>query len=316
MITSVTMTPAYSATAVTLHGGATASTRSLSKIEGLVGTPQPRVIERVRPGVDGVILDETRFVDGRTIVLEGELWGASGGASLEDLSTISEAFASTLMADATLTVTFENGTVRWCKVRLVDSLSTSVEGGSRLVQYQATLKAADPRLYDSTLRTVSLPLTPFTGPSGIVYTLGTTAATNLVNNGSAPVAPTVTITVPLNSTNQLTEILKFTVTPPSGYSGISPLGGTQVFEWASSVGTDIVLGSGTTNTARAVVDSVARTVTQSFTAGSGSWSQSPKATSEFPVLYPGTSTATWTYKTTSNSTTGVSCTFTYYYAYW
>ena len=108
MITSVTMTPAYSATAVTLHGGATASTRSLSKIEGLVGTPQPRVIERVRPGVDGVILDETRFVDGRTIVLEGELWGASGGASLEDLSTISEAFASTLMADATLTVTFEN----------------------------------------------------------------------------------------------------------------------------------------------------------------------------------------------------------------
>jgi hypothetical protein len=63
------------------------------------------------------------------------------------------------------------------------------------------------------------------------------------------------------------------------------------------------------------VNSAARTVTQN-SAGVISWSQSPGATSEFPILYPGTSTATWTYKTTMANTTGVSCQFTYYYAYW
>lgn len=316
MITSVTLTPAYTATAVTLHGGATASTRSLSKVEGLFGPPSPRVVERARPGVDGSVLDETRFLDGRTIVLEGELWGSTGGASLEDLSTISEAFTSTLLSDAKLTVTFENGTVRWCNVRLVDSVQVAVEGGSRLVQYQVTLKAADPRLYDPTLRTVSLPLTPFTGPSGIVYTLGTTAATNVVNSGTAPVSPTVTITVPLTASAQITEVLRFTVTPPSGYQSISPWGSSQVFEWSSTAGTDIVSRSSVagTNNAVAVVDAAKRTVTQTVTAGT--WSQNPSATSEFPLLYPGTSTATWTYKTTMANTTGVSCQFTYYYAYW
>ncbi|NBW15980.1 MAG: hypothetical protein EBR82_49150 [Caulobacteraceae bacterium] len=316
MITSVTLTPAYSATAVTLHGGATASTRNLSKVEGLFGPPSPRVVERARPGVDGVILDETRFLDGRTIVLEGELWGSTGGAALEDLSTISEAFTSTLLSEGKLTVTYENGTVRWCNVKLVDSVQVAVEGSSRLVQYQATLKAADPRLYETTLRTVSFPITPFTGPSGIVYTMGTTSATNLVNSGTAPTSPTVTITVPLTANQQITELLRFTVTPPSGYQSISPWGATQVFEWTSTAGTDIASRNSTTatNNAVAVVDSAKRTVTQTLT--NGSWSQRPRATSEFPLLYPGTSTGTWTYKTTMSSATGASCQFTYYYAYW
>ena len=314
MITSVTLTPAYSATAVTLHGGATASTRNLAKIEGLFGPPSPRVVERSRPGVDGVVLDGTRYLDGRSITLEGELWGASGGASLDDLSVISESFASTLLSEGLLTVTYENGTVRTCRVKMVGGFDVSVEGGSRLVQYQVALKAPDPRLYDTTLRTVSLPLTPFTGPSGIVYTLGTTAATNLVNGGTAPVNPTVTITIPLGSSATVTELLRFTVTPPSSYSGISPLGSSQVFEWTSSVGVDVVSAS-SSGTAIATVNSAARTVTQN-SAGVISWSQSPGATSEFPILYPGTSTATWTYKTTMANTTGVSCQFTYYYAYW
>ena len=311
MITSVTLTPAYTATAVTLHGGATASTRNLSKIEGLFGPPSPRVVERARPGVDGVILDETRFLDGRTIVLEGELWGSTGGAALEDLSTISEAFTSTLLSEGKLTVTYENGTVRWCNVKLVDSVQVAVEGSSRLVQYQATLKAADPRLYETTLRTVSFPITPFTGPSGIVYTMGTTSATNLVNSGTAPTSPTVTTTVRLTAGSIITELLRFTVTPPTGYQSISPWGATQVFEWTSAFGTDIASSPSSTTDAVAVVDAAKRTVTQT-----GAWSQRPQAASEFPLLYPGTSTGTWTYKTTRSAATGASCQFTYYYAYW
>ena len=316
MITSVTLTPAYTATAVTLHGGATASTRNLAKIEGLFGPPSPRVVERARPGVDGVILDETRFLDGRTIVLEGELWGSTGGAALEDLSTISEAFTSTLLSEGKLTVTYENGTVRWCNVKLVDNVQVAVEGGSRLVQYQATFKAADPRLYDTTLRTVSLPITPFTGPSSGVYTLGTTAATSLVNSGTAPTSPTVTITIPLSGSTTVKAPFNFTVTPPTGYSTISPWGATQVFQWSDGAATGYIVGAASTSTARAVVSGADRTVTQTQTSGSVDWSTRPDAVSEFPLLYPGTSTATWTYKTSMANATGVSCTFTYYYAFW
>ena len=315
MITSLTLTPAYSATAVTLHGGATASTRMLSKIDGLFGPPSPRVVERVRPGIDGVVLDATRFLDGRSITLEGELWGATGGASLDDLSVISESFASTLLSEGLLTVTYENGTVRTCRVKMVGGFDVSVEGGSRLVQYQVQLKAPDPRLYDTTLRTVSLPITPFAS-SGGAYVLGTTAATNLVNSGTAPVSPTVTITIPLSASTTVKAPFKFTITPPTGYSTISPWGATQVFQWSDGATTGYIAGAGSTSTARAVVSGANRTITQTETSGSVDWSTRPDAVSEFPLLYPGTSTATWTYKTSMANATGVSCQFTYYYAYW
>ena len=310
MISKVTFTPATTgASAVTLHDPATSTTRFLSKIDGVVGPPAPRDVTRARPGVDGIV-DQTAYLGERNITLEGELWGATGGASMNDLSTISEAFYSSLLSPGRLEWTLENGDVRWCNVKLAGGIETSIEGASRLVSYQVQLRASDPRVYKGPYATaknsVSLPLTPVTGPtSAIYYTLGPTAATNLVNAGTAPSPPVLTIKSP--TSNAIVDLLRVTVTPPSSYSSIAQGGSSLVFEWDTAATNTIVSGAST-----ATIDSATRT----FTVTAGTWDVSPGASSEFPMLYPGTSTAVWTFVGLSSTVTGAECKFEWFDAYW
>lgn len=309
MISKVTFTPAMSgASAVTLHDPATSTTRFLSKADGLVGPPAPRDVTRVRPGVDGIV-DQSSYLGERSITLEGELWGATGGASLADLSTISEAFSSTMLSPGRLEWTLENGDVRWCNCKLAGGIETSIEGASRLVQYQVQLRASDPRVYKGPYATaknsVSLPLTPITFDGTLYYTLGPTAATNLVNAGTAPSPPVLTIKGPTSA--GLVDYLNVTVTPPSAYSSLAQGGSSIVFAWDTAATSEITLSG-----AIATIDVASR----SFTVNSGSWLVSPSAASEFALLYPGTSTASWTTRTLVSGYTGAECKFEWFDAYW
>lgn len=310
MISKVTFTPPTTgASAVTLHDPANNTERYLSKIDGVVGPPAPRDVTRVRPGVDGIV-DATAYFDARTITLEGELWKSTGGASLSDLSTISQAFSDSLLSPGRLEVTYENGTVRWCNCKLAGPIETSVEGASRLVQYQVQLRASDPRWYAGPYATakqsVTLPVTPTSGPTGgVYYTLGPTAASNLVNGGTAPSPPLLTIDT---GSSDVVDLLRVTVTPPSAYQSIAQGGASLVFEWDVATSTTITSGG------KATLNSA----TREFTLVTGSWDVRPSAASEFPMLYPGTSTAVWTAVNTAGTAALASmiCKFEWFDAYW
>ena len=299
MIKKVTLTPppTSTASAVTLHDPANNTERFLSKIDGVVGPPAPRDVTRVRPGVDGVV-DATAYLDARSITLEGELWKSTGGASLSDLSTVSEALYATMLAPGRLEVTYEDNTVRWCNVKLAGGVDVSVEGASRLLQYQVQLRAADPRMYSTTQQTKTL---SFTGATFNTSTTGN-------NAGTAPSPLEIVVT----AGTQTLSVADISVTVPTAYSTLIP-------STDSPTGTQTILstleatGSGNN---MAVVATATRTFyTSTRTATS---LQDVYATSEFPYVYPGASASTtFSIKGTSLAgMTGSSCVFKWYDAYW
>lgn len=277
MVTTVRFTPALAgASAITLHSS---STRQLTKIDGLVGTPSVRSVQRALPGRDGVS-DDSRYLDSRNIVLEGELWGATGGAALEDLSLITSAFQTTLLSPGVLTVTYENGTVRWTSVKLAGAIDSSVEGASRLVSYQVQLVAPDPRWYSTTLNT---------SVATVSTSSGTSSAMTATNGGTAPSLPRFTF-------GSSFDLVYLGVTVPSAYSTISPQG------------SPIVLGgSGLISvTSTSFIDCALRTV--GFSSGA------LDTASLFPVLYPGAST--WTQSSAGTAGVARNVTMSWYNAWW
>lgn len=293
MITSVTLTPPMaSASDVTLHGNGQTN-RNLARIQGLVGPPAPRDVVRPRSQTDGVI-DDTKFLSERTITLEGEIWNSTGGAAISDLSTVSEAFTSSLLSPAKLTVTYENGTTRFCYVKLSGSVDVSVEGASRLVQYQVQLRAADPRWYSTTLNTVTLTRST----TGTTWTASTSSGTT--NAGTAPSPLTVAITAGSSASLTVGEVY---VTVPTAYSSIVP----DSYTGSGSARFSIVgTGAGFT-----VASSTTRTF-YSATRTASSLSEVDSVT-EWPMIYPGSTTMGIT--SASSNVNGSSCVFTWYDAY-
>lgn len=283
MVTTVTFTPALAgASAITLHSS---STRQLTKIDGLVGTPSVRSVQRALPGRDG-ISDDSRYLDSRNIVLEGELWGATGGAALEDLSLITSAFQTTLLSPGVLTVTYENGTVRWTNVKLAGAIDSSVQGASRLVSYQVQLVAPDPRWYSTTLNTSALTI------SASVATTSSTAT--VVNAGTAPSLPLFTWT---GGTGTGRLIDKVTVNVPAAYATVSPQGSAIILD-DSGTATPLVSGS--------YVNTALRTTTL----------DSLSSVTEWPVFYPGSSTWDWSIQLSGGSGGTTTCTASWYDAWW
>jgi len=301
MITGVTLTPPMSgASAIVLHGSGTSS-RYLSRIQGVVGPPSPRDVLRARSQADGAV-DDTKFLTERTIVLEGEIWGSTGGAALSDMSTVSEAFTASLLSPAKLTVTYEGGTTRFCYVKLSGSVDVSVEGASRLVQYQVQLRAADPRWYDTTLNSQTVSMSTATySPSA-----------TLTSAGTAPSPLTIAVTA---GTADL-GINTITVTAPLTYSSLVP-------NTYSSSG-DQVLVSTLTGAGSGNRIGVSMGLTRTFVTAtrSGVYSASgvsPLADvhqkSEFPYVYPGSNTAVISGIGTSGML-GASTVYSWYDAFW
>ena len=293
MITTVTLTPAMAgASPVDLHGNGQTN-RNLARIQGLVGPPAPRDVVRARSQADGVV-DDTKFLSERLITLEGEIWNSTGGAAISDLSTVSEAFTSSLLSPAKLTVTYENGTTRFCYVKLSGSVDVSIEGASRLVQYQVQLRAADPRWYSTTLNTVTLSRST----SGTTWTASTSSGTT--NAGTAPSPLTVAVTAPSGNSLTVSEIY---VTVPSTYSSLVP---------------DSYTGSGSARFSIVGTSSgftVAAGATRTFYSATRTASSLAEISSqtEWPMIYPGSTTMG--IASSSSQVNGSSCVFTWYDAY-
>ena len=185
MLSTVTFTsPKAGASPLTLHS-ASGTNRLLSQVDGLFGPPPPRIVSRPAPQRDGTI-DNTRFLQARTITMNGELWNTTPATVEADFQTVSAAFAESLLAPGTLTVTRTDGVQFQTSVKLADSVQTSLQGGGTLMQYQVTFVAPDPLLYGTSTTTTALASTPKTTVTsgGITYyKIGTTTAINVTNNG-------------------------------------------------------------------------------------------------------------------------------------
>ena len=293
MITTVTLTPPMAgASAITLHGGGQTN-RNLARIQGLVGPPSPRDVTRPRSQTDGII-DDTKFLSERIVTFEGEIWNTTAGAALSDLSTVSEAFTSSLLSPAKLTVTYENGTTRFAMVKLSGAVDVSVEGSSRVVQYQVQLRAADPRWYSTTLNTVTLSRSS----TGTTWTASTSSGTT--NAGTAPSPLTIAVTAGPSASLTVSEVY---VTVPSAYSSLVPDSYT-----GSGAGRFSIVGTGSGFT---VASSTTRTF-YSATRTASSLSDVDSVT-EWPMIYPGSTTMG--IAASSSNVNGSSCVFTWYDAY-
>ena len=257
MLSKVTFTPAVGS-AVDLH--ASSGSYKISRADGIVGPPSPREVSRVAPGRDGS-LDDTRFVGERNITLEGEIIGSSQSDVWTKWDALSAAFQSTLLSDGTLTITLPDGTnQRQTSVVLTGSAQPSFEGGSAYLQYQVNFRAPDPRWYGTTLNTSTTTLSSLSG---------TSTSSNAVNAGNAPTLPRFTF-------GSSFSVAQIDVTVPTTYTSLSPQGSpiSLAMSGLISVSTS------------SYIDCATRTV--SLVANGLS------STTEWPVLYPGTSSWTQT----------------------
>ena len=298
MITSILFTPptalgatpalsAASADAVTLH--ADTGTRQVSRADGLLGVPAPREVVYMLPGRDGTTSD-TRDVNERLITLEGELWGTSSRDVLDQWGTINSALHTSLMSPGQLTITLPAGsgssTQRWAMVELAGSPLTSLDGNASLLTYQITLRATDPRWYGITKNTSALSIAS-------VGAVSSSSAT-VTNAGTAPIAPKLTWT-PVSSGLYFD---KATVTVPTAFSTVSAQGSTIVLDNAGGA-SGLVANND-------YVDCATRYTSAVYLLS---------ATTEWPILYPGSSTWNWTQQY-SGSTSSSTCTMSWYDGWW
>jgi hypothetical protein len=205
---------------------------------------------------------------------------------------VSEAFTSSLLSPAKLTVTYENGTTRFCYVKLSGSVDVSVEGASRLVQYQVQLRAADPRWYDINQQSTVLTFSA----SGSAATATGTA----VSAGTAPSPATMTIVS--TSSGSTVYVSEIAVQPASTYRTLIPQTFTSTLLSSLNPSMSIV------GSPFQVAFALPRTIdssTRSATSLDGI-----TRSSEFPYFYPGTSSVGIAY--TGGAGT---CTFQWYDAF-
>ena len=151
---------------VVLHSDDPGSKRNLTSALGLRGIATLRTSERVRPQAHGGI-NETRYEDGRTITLVGEIISQ---VSLEDV------FAEWAQVGAAMMQTLDNGPalIKWTEgetgnelqrlVSLYGDFEPTFQEGASVLDYQAILFAEDPRAYSQALTTeTSSPLSALGG---------------------------------------------------------------------------------------------------------------------------------------------------------
>lgn len=277
MLSKITFTPAVGS-AVDLH--ASTGSYQVSRTEGIVGPPDPREVNRIAPGRDGS-LDDTRFINERRITLEGEILGSSQSDVWTKWDALAAAFQSTLLSKGTLKITLPDGTTeRQASVVLTGAAQPSFEGGNNYLQYQVNFRAPDPRWYGTTLNTQAKSISGGTGS-----TSGT-----ITNAGNAPTSPKFTF-----GGSDSISIVRVTV--PTAYASLSPQGENI----------DLIAGSSGVFSvdANSYIDCLTRTA--KFASGGMS------ATTEWPVLYPGSSTWSWGSASVAGTHT---TTISWYDAWW
>jgi hypothetical protein len=144
-------------TPVTLHLDAPTGKRWLTEAHGLRGVQGLRINHRVKSQAHGGI-NETRYEDGRQIVLVGEIMS---NVSIED------AFAEFALVAAAMVQTLDSAPalLKWTEgatgnalqrlVKLDGDLDPPFTEGQAIISYQAQFFAEDPRAYSQTLQTIT-----------------------------------------------------------------------------------------------------------------------------------------------------------------
>jgi hypothetical protein len=157
MLASLTLNDATGA-AVTLHETAK---RYITTVSGLVGVSPTRDLVRPRPQAHGGI-DDTRYTDLSTIVVEGECFSTAGG-SLD--AQIQDALAEFRLIVKPMLETLDQGAalLKWQEaatglplqklVKLASDVDPILSESAPVVRWQAQFRAEDPRAYSQTLTT-------------------------------------------------------------------------------------------------------------------------------------------------------------------
>jgi hypothetical protein len=145
----------HSGIAITLH--AATGKRGMVSATGLLGIAAPRTSQRVRPSAHGGI-SETRYEDGKLIVLNGEVMSNVG---IEDVDTEFHAVCAPMLD----TLDYGPALLKWTEgtsglnLQRYVTLNSSVEpeqaDNAAIINYQCQLFAEDPRAYSQTLTTVT-----------------------------------------------------------------------------------------------------------------------------------------------------------------
>lgn len=197
MLSSVTLDDS-SGNAVTLHQDTPTGKRWLTSALGLRGITALRQTHRVRPQAHGAI-NETRFEDGRSIVLVGEIMST---VSIEDafaeFAAVAKPMMQTLDVGPALLKWTEGATGNQLQrlVKLDGDLDPPFQEGQAVLSYQAQFFAEDPRAYSQTQQSVtSSPLAaqggghtfPTTYPRTYASSGGGTVS--FTNTGNRPTPP-------------------------------------------------------------------------------------------------------------------------------
>ena len=258
MISTLTFTPS-GGSSTTLHSLVSGSKRVVTRIEGLQGTPSIREIKALRGQQQGAFV-RSRYTDCRTITIEGEIIGTTIEDTFDEFDAISKSLYSSIGTAGTLRWTRDSaGQQLQCDCQLASVSPLAFTDSANLIQYQVTLVAADPRVYDQSLTTAT----------GSVVTNAATGNTcSFTNSGSIPtppiirvygqiVAPIVRLTsggAGLTFTNTVSaggssyleiDVQNRTVKSASGTNLISSLtaGASDWFELPTGTGTVTLTGS-------------------------------------------------------------------------
>lgn len=125
--------------------------RHIYRAVGLIGITPPRQLVRNRPSNHGAI-NNTRFTEGRLIVLDGRILGEQSFADeMAEFRVVAGAALETLdYGEALLKWTEDGGLSMQAMVKLHGELEPPVEVGPNILAYQLQLYAQDPRAYAQT----------------------------------------------------------------------------------------------------------------------------------------------------------------------
>lgn len=204
MLDVIDLTPP-AGSAVRLHE---TGTRSVVKVDGLIGMSSLRGEPWDRPEEDGQVNPHAQYLGSKIITIEGELWGASIPAVFADWRLLEAAFYNCRNTPGTLSFReFGGGLELQAGVVFAGGSDPVIQGGSPILSYQVMLRAADPILYsqvESQSSTTGAPSSsggipfpiPFPIPFGSGVVGGSVAATNA---GNAPGHPRIQIVGPITS---------------------------------------------------------------------------------------------------------------------
>lgn len=183
MISSITFTPS-GGSPFTLHSLTAGSKRVITRAEGLQGTPPIREVKSFLGQQSGAAI-RSKYLDARTITLEGEIIGTDIEDTFDSFDAISAAFNASI---------FTAGTLKWTRSTTGEALQVGCQlaslqplvltDGGNFIQYQVTFVAGDPRVYSQT---------ETTGTGSVVTDAAAGNTCAFTNSGSISTPPTMRV---------------------------------------------------------------------------------------------------------------------------